>query len=50
MIAERIANKRATVGKDLQLTLAQSLGFKVEEDYEKAVQAEEDDALIAEIR
>ena len=50
MIAERIANKRATVGRDLQQTLAQSLGFKVEKDFEKIVQAEEDDALIEEIR
>ena len=51
MVADRIANKRsAAVGKDLTSSLAASLGFKAEENLEALVQAEEDDALIEEIR
>ena len=51
MLAERIARKREGVGKNLQLNLAQSLGFKVEQqNLEADLQAEEDDAIIDEIK
>ena len=50
LIAERVANKRKTVGRDLTATLAQSLGYKVEKDLEQKLQEEEDDAMIKEIR
>ena len=38
LIAERVANKRKTVGRDLTASLAQSLGYKVEKDLEQKLQ------------
>ena len=34
LIAEKVANKRKAVGRDLTESLAKSLGYKVEKDLE----------------